>query len=400
VSRPSLLWTTEGESEDDISQTLELAATAAQEWVEANAVTFDTEKTEAILLSRRRKRKSPTQGIQVAGRTIQFNKQATRWLRVWLDSQLTLKEHHEVRLKKARNAQNRLRRLAGQVGLSSENCRRVQTACVQAAALFGAELWWKGDNVHGMGGRRDAVQRLVNQEAQLTTGAFRTTNQGALSLESGIKPAATQLDNRLRRFALRLASLPRGDQARRLVEASGSSIEQRLQSALGCWNGREETVLLEVASPLEASTTIEEEAAAAREANRLNRPGLTNFTDGSRPENGATGYAVTWKKGNSWKGHKTHMGWGQEAFDAECAALARALQVAATRKHTIGSVTVFTDAQAAIWRLSSDEPGPGQKYALEARTHIASFRWKEPNVRIDIRWCPSHQGIEGNEVAD
>jgi len=86
-------------------------------------------------------------------------------------------------------------------------------------------------------------------------------------------------------------------------------------------------------------TTIEEGTTAALEA---------IFTDGSCLENGATGYAVTWKKGTSWRGHKTHMGWGQEAFDAECAALARALHVAATRSHTIGSVTIFTDAQAAI----------------------------------------------------
>jgi len=210
-----------------------------------------------------------------------------------------------------------------------------------------------------------------------------------------------QLDhNRLRRFALRLASLPRGDQARELVGAPDSALGKRLQSVLGCWNGREDTVLLEVASPLDASTTIDEEAAAAREANQLDRPGLIIFTDGSHLENGATGYAAAWKKGMSWKGHKTHMGWGQEAFDAECAALARALQVAATRSHTIGAVTIFTDAQAAIWRMTSDDPGPGQKYALEARRHIAALRAKEPNVRIEIRWCPSHQGIEGNEVAD
>jgi len=199
-----------------------------------------------------------------------------------------------------------------------------------------------------MVGRRESVQKLVNQEARLTTGAFRTTNQGALSFESGIKPAVVQLDNRLRRFALRLASLPRGDQARKLVGTSDSALGQRLQSALGCWNGREETALLEVASPLGASTTIEEETAGALEARRLGRPGLSILTDGSRLENGATGYAVTWKKGHTWKGHKTHMGWGLEAFDAECAALARALQVAATRSHTIGAVTTFTDAQAAI----------------------------------------------------
>jgi len=94
------------------------------------------------------------------------------------------------------------------------------------------------------------------------------------------------------------------------------------------------------------------------------------------------------------------MGWHQEAFDAECAALARALQVAATRTHTVGTVTIFTDAQAAIWRMTSDDPGPGHQYALEAKRHIAILRTKEPNVKIDIRWCPSHQGIEGNEIAD
>jgi len=118
--------------------------------------------------------------------------------------------------------------------LSPENCRRVLSACVQATALFGSELWWKGENAHGMVGRLEAAQKLVNQEARSTMGAFRTTNQGALSLESGLKPAATQLDNRLRRFALRLASLPGGDQARELVGASDSALGQRLQSALGC----------------------------------------------------------------------------------------------------------------------------------------------------------------------
>jgi len=51
--------------------------------------------------------------------------------------------------------------------------------------------------------------------------------------------------------------------------------------------------------------------------------GRTIFRDGSRLENGGMGYAVTWKKRSTWKGHKTHMGWGQEAYDVECAAIAR-----------------------------------------------------------------------------
>jgi len=104
-------------------------------------------------------------------------------------------------------------------------------------------------------------------------------HEGALSLESGLRPATVQLDNRLRCFALRLASLPRGDQARELIGAAGSALGQRLQSHLGCWNGKEETCLLEVASPLDTSTTIEEAEAAATEAKRTGRPGLCSRTD-------------------------------------------------------------------------------------------------------------------------
>ena len=82
------------------------------------------------------------------------------------------------------------------------------------------------------------------------------------------------------------------------------------------------------------------------------------------------------------------------------AALVRALQVAATRNHMLELVTILTDCQAAIGRMTSDEPGPGQKKALEARRHIATLRAKEPNVKVEIRWCPSHKGIDGNEIAD
>jgi len=46
-------------------------------------------------------------------------------------------------------------------------------------------------------------------------------------------------------------------------------------------------------------------------------------------------------------------------YDAECA---RALAVAVGRakRHKLGRVRIFSDAQAAITRMTHDEPGPGQ----------------------------------------
>ena len=113
------------------------------------------------------------------------------------------------------------------------------------------------------------------------------------------------------------------------------------------------------------------------------------FTDGSRLENEAAGYAVAWKSSQTWEGIKTHMGFNQEAYDAECVALAPALKTAAEITPTLSHVTIFTDAQAAIQRMSMEEPGPGQKYAVEARQHIATLRRAAPDITIEIRWCRS-----------
>jgi len=87
----------------------------------------------------------------------------------------------------------------------------------------------------------------------------------------------------------------------------------------------------------------------------------------------------------------------QEAYDAECAAIARALAVAAerTKRRKLCRVRIFTDAQAAITRITYYEPGPGQTYALQARKAIAALRERGPSVEIEISSCPGHKGSRG-----
>jgi hypothetical protein len=53
-----------------------------------------------------------------------------------------------------------------------------------------------------------------------------------------------------------------------------------------------------------------------------------------------------------------------------------------------------------VARIASDEPGPGQKYAIEARKSIKALQQSRQEVEIEIRWCPAHEGIEGNEKTD
>jgi len=134
-------------------------------------------------------------------------------------------------------------------------------------------------------------------------------------MESGLRAAATQLENRQRRFGLRLLSLPQGDQARATVGAP-TELGRRLTNSLAYTGSTERTVLLEEPETFDAVLLQEEEEEAKVEAEKA-RPGLTMFTDGSRLDSGAAGYAAVWKNGLTWKGIKPLMGYNQEAYDAE-----------------------------------------------------------------------------------
>jgi len=251
------------------------AATVLIEWVAENRVAFDYGKTEAALFYK--KRIAPTATVAVGANNVPFTKEATRWLGIWLDAQLSLKEHHATQMKEGWKAMTRLRRLTGQMGLSPANCRKVMMVCIQSTTMFGAELWWKGDYTTGTQGRVEEIQRLANQEARATTGCFRTTNLGVLSMESGIRAVAAQLENRQRHIGLRLFILPQGDQAQEVVGAP-TQIGRRLTNALAHSGQTEGTVLLEEAETFDAELLQEGEAKAKREAERV-RPGLTMFTD-------------------------------------------------------------------------------------------------------------------------
>jgi len=77
-----------------------------------------------------------------------------------------------------------------------------------------------------------------------------------------------------------------------------------------------------------------------------------------------------------------------------------ALETAALRHLTHKRIAIYTDAQAAIRRMGSDEPGPGQKYSLEARKHIATIPRRRPGVTAELRWRPAHKEVSGNEKVD
>ena len=105
------------------------------------------------------------------------------------------------------------------------------------------------------------------------------------------------------------------------MAGANSKLGERLRAAVG-YAGRVERIEMPAKPSGLGAEVIVEEREAAKGVAEQEREGLTIFVDGSRVESGAVGYAVAWKKkGEGWASIKTHMGFNQEAFDADCAAL-------------------------------------------------------------------------------
>jgi len=150
---------------------------------------------------------------------------------------------------------------------------------------------------------------------------------------------------------------------------------------------------------LKGEVIIQDEEQAVKEA-KDERGGLVLWTDGARKEDQWVGCAVVWKEEGRWNKRRTHLGRRKEAFDAEMYAMSEAMKIADEKaeKEKFTRVTVFTDSQATLRRIPSDEPGPRQVLALRMMNWVDALARK--NIQVEYRWVPAHKGIEGNEEAN
>ena len=106
----------------------------SSQWGRRNAVTYDTAKTKLVLFSRARQRRLNQHlretTVLVGGKRIEFNKEATRWLGIWLDSQLKFTAHINERLTKAKSAEIQIKHLSTTYGLTPGLVQQIQITAI------------------------------------------------------------------------------------------------------------------------------------------------------------------------------------------------------------------------------------------------------------------------------
>jgi len=223
--------------------------------------------------------------------------------------------------------------------------------------------------------------------------------------DAGLRRATAILNNRVRRYKMRQMMMPDATGGGRMIEMEGNVVRRvegidELIPENDPFERRsyERTTLPEIKKRLKGQVIIQEEEQALEEA-RKERDGLVLWTDGSKKEDEWVGCAVVWKE-ERWNKRRVHLGRQKEAFDAEMYAMSEAVKIADNicREKEVRRVTVFTDSQATLRRIQSDEPGPGQELTL--RTMNWESELADKNIPVKYRWVPAHKGVEGNEEAD
>ena len=153
--------------------------------------------------------------IKIRNHEIKYNKDATRWLGIWMDSALKFREHKEIYIQKAKKFEARQRSLVAKRGLAPGLVRRVQIAAVQSIAIYGAELWW-----HDQNSWCSDVQKLINRQGRSITGMFGTTPIGVVVKEADLNPAKTMLNKRQRKYAERLLKIPKNNPVHHILPVS------------------------------------------------------------------------------------------------------------------------------------------------------------------------------------
>lgn len=306
-----------------------------------------------------------------------------------MESQLKFTAHVNERLAKAKSAEIQVKRLCGSFALAPGLVICVQIAAVQFIALYGAELWWKGQKNH-----EGKIRQLINRQARTITGMYPSTLIQALVSEAGLVPAQILLGHRQRMYAYRLLTLPNDHLTKKILPVSFRDKDadfgredqsedpltwasREMPSSLGQWLARqiantqavdraygvepvERSWQLNTNPPLEIVLQPRQEA--IQEAKR-NQDGLIFWTDGSRSDKGKVGAAIVWfdRRLGKWQEKRRFLRENKDPYDAELWAIADAL-VLGIRK--IGNVdctrvTIFTDSQAAVTKISDQRSRVG-----------------------------------------
>lgn len=163
-------------------------------WLTAKGLQLAPQKTEAVLLTT--KRKMSRIEFSVQGNTV-YPKKYLKYLGVWLDNKLTYAEHTSRSIQKAGKTVTALARLLPNIGGARASRRMVLASVIHSQLLYAAPVWHSVTNNAKLTKRLSRIQRYMTVRV---ASAYRTISFEAAAVITGIPPIKLLTLERVERY--------------------------------------------------------------------------------------------------------------------------------------------------------------------------------------------------------
>lgn len=179
------------------------------------------EKTEAVLLTRRRKLRPIT--FELRGNTITLSK-AVKYLGVWLDTKLNFAEHVNQTVAKVERTTTALAKLMPNIGGPRASKRKILSSVAHSQLLYGAPVW------HTVVQNQKLLKELTRSQRRMTLricSAYRTVSAEGSCVIAGIPPIELQIEERNERYTGVAKDVAKENLARRWQEKWDNGVHGR-----------------------------------------------------------------------------------------------------------------------------------------------------------------------------
>lgn len=163
-------------------------------WMESRKLRLAPEKTEAVLLTKRRKIMPIS--FELLGSTIEVGK-AVKYLGVWLDTKLSFAEHIKQTIVKAEKTVTALASLMPNIGGPKASKRRVLSGVVHSQILYGSPAWYKATQ------NKKLMRKLLSTQRKMALricSAYRTVSTEGVGVIAGLPPIDLMILERRERY--------------------------------------------------------------------------------------------------------------------------------------------------------------------------------------------------------
>lgn len=417
---------TECDDVEEGARKLEHIARDAIQWGSDNKADFEVSKTEVLVFSRRRGILQATKdaAIRIGEQTFTVKQEATKWLGFWLDSKLSFKTHFENRIASAKGALQRVSSLSrSNGGLSADLMRRVVVAAVTSVALYGSEIWWRGQK-----DRVKKVQLLLNSQARAITGLLTSTPLAFLRTESCLPTAQDLLDRRQTSFAVRALNANGDHPTHQLLPANFRLGElYRHEGATGQpssigWMRAEKThrsfgsrlaqqVARHVSYDTEYGFELPRKVDSPTTSPVIRTQGYSQMPQRMQPDNPqqltlfvsttkdvSFGLGIAWRECRAWKTKMSSLGNHITTADAAIVAIsmgAKNLIPILSRTNHLRA-EIVTESRVALAAIQSSEQWtPPVVTGIKRHAHGV----EEAGGRVVLTWLSNCEDVEGYKIA-